>query len=70
MRYQLESVLAQVRHLKLAQVIVNESAEEWVFPLEKELVRALEYLKAKELQKAIQTVKVQDSELLTRLEKE
>ena len=70
MRYQLESVLAQVKHLKTVQVKEFGMAEDWVFPLEKELERALESLRASQLQKAMAQVKAQDSELLKRLEKE
>lgn len=47
MRYQLASVLAQVKHLKRVQVMEKGSVEEWVFPLEKELEKALESLQEK-----------------------
>ena len=47
MRYQLESVLAQVQHLKRVQATDKGMVEEWVFPLEKALEKALEALRAK-----------------------
>ena len=52
MRYQLATVLAQVKHLKLAQVKESGTVEEWVFPLEKELEKALESLTLKAQAKA------------------
>jgi hypothetical protein len=64
MRYQLESVLTQVKHLKMAQVKESGSVEEWVFPLEKELVRALESLRVKGSQKAPVKEKPQVSHLV------
>jgi hypothetical protein len=51
MRYQLASVLGQVKHLKMAQVQEMGTVEEWVFPLEKALEMALESLQVKESQK-------------------
>jgi hypothetical protein len=43
-KYQLASVLAQVKHLKKVQVSEQGLVQEWVFPLEKALERALEEL--------------------------
>jgi hypothetical protein len=58
-RYQLESVLAQVKHLKRAQVLESGSVSEWVFPLEKELEKALESLRAMEKAQALAQETVQ-----------
>ena len=44
MRYQLASVLAQVKHLRMVQVLERGSVQEWVLRLEKELELALEGL--------------------------
>jgi hypothetical protein len=48
MRYQLESVLAQVKHLKRSQATDKGMVAEWVFPLEKALEKALEALRVKD----------------------
>ena len=44
MRYQLASVLAQVKHLRRVQVSEQGSVQDWVLRLEKELELALEGL--------------------------
>jgi hypothetical protein len=45
MRYQLESILSQVQHLKRSQATDKGVVEDWVFPLEKALEKALESLR-------------------------
>ena len=44
MRYQLQHLLVQVRHRKASQIQEQGQVEEWVFPLERALVQALEML--------------------------
>ena len=62
MRYQLASVLAQVKHLKRVQVSETGLVQEWVFPLEKALERALEELQGVAVAKEPQQVLAQDEE--------
>ena len=45
MRYQLASVLAQVKHLQRVQVLEKGQVEDWVFPLERALEKALDELR-------------------------
>ena len=49
MRYQLASVLAQVKHLRMVQVLERGSVQEWVLRLEKELELALEGLQREQV---------------------
>jgi hypothetical protein len=48
MRYQLAGVLAQVKHLRKAQALESGMAQDWVFPLERALERAVEELQLAE----------------------
>ena len=49
MRYQLASVLAQVKHLRRVQVLEQGLVQEWVLRLEKELELALEGLQREQV---------------------
>ena len=68
MRYQLESGLAQVKHVRMAQAQEMGMVQEWVFPREKELEKALEFLRAQGLETQSAQEKVQvletDSDLV------
>ena len=64
MRYQLETVLAQVKHLKRAQVQEKGLVEEWVFPLEKALEMALESLQAEAKAQVQEKAQAPESDLV------